>query len=230
MRIQAAPLPPPRPKGAPSPERSKVVVEWLEQQKDKVGVGQTLIWETDDGHQYRVEGNKIHPAERSFSVAKQFITAGIQEVQAAIAAGPNLALVGATQVIKPMVLANAPAEVVANVEQWYQPGLQAASVAISAASFIQRWNAQEQRKQAGTDSTLFQKIGLVANGLHIASSSLGLAGALGAAVSPSMAGFGAATAGIALASNVVIFGVNWLEYFHQRSDNIEPLGKIRKPK
>ena len=57
---------------------------------------------------------------------------------------------------------------------------------------------------------------------------LGLAGALAAAAVPSMSGFATAAQGIALGGNVVAFGVNWLDYFNERSRSYMPLGDVKK--
>lgn len=238
MRIQASPNPNHPPRG-PRPEkpldstgceRDKRLTEWVELQSGEITAGRSLLVNLGEGHTYRIEGTKISPAARSIDSIKQFVTAGVQEVQAAIAAGPNLALVGVSQVVKPLVLNGASFEVAAQVDQWYQPGLQAASVGISLVNFVQRYHQEQQRREIGQETTTMEKVGLIANGAHIATSAIGLLGAAGAALSPSLQSFGPTAAGIALAGNVLTFGVNWLEYFDRRGDHIHPLGDVKKPK
>lgn len=204
--------------------------DWVEMQSSQIPEGRSLLIDMGDGHTYRIDGTKISPAVRSIDAVKQFITAGVQEVQAAIAAGPNLALVGVSQVVKPLVLNGASWEVTAQVDQWYQPGLQAASVGISLVNFVKRYKEEQERREIGQETTTMEKVGLIANGAHIATSAVGLLGAAGAALSPSLASFGPTAAGIALAGNVLTFGVNWLEYFDKRGDHIHPLGEVKNKK
>jgi len=65
---------------------------------------------------------------------------------------------------------------------------------------------------------------------QIATTALGLAGALTAVAVPSLHGFATTAQGIALGGNAVAFGVNWLDYFNERSRSYMPLGDVKKQK
>ena len=232
MRIQQTPnpqLPRSTKPAGKSPQDNQHVAEWLETNKAQIPEGRNLIVDTGDGHRYVVGGTKISPANQSFSAIQQFLTAGVQEVQAAIQAGPSLALTAATEVVKPMVMNNAPYEVAANIDQWYQPGLMGVSVGLSVIKFVKTYDAHKTRKAKGRPDSFMQTVGLWANGAHMATTAAGLAGVVGAALVPSLRGIGTTAQGVALAGNVVAFGINWLEYFSSRSQTLMPLDDVRKP-
>lgn len=211
-------------------ESDKAVVEWAHQQADQVSMGRNLVVDLGDGHQYTVAGTRIGAANKTFGALQQFFTAGVQEVQAAINAGPSLALTGATEVVKPLVLGNAPPEVLGNINQWYQPGLMGVSVGLSVIKFLKSYKEHQQIRELGGTPSIIKTTALIANGAQIANTALGLAGALTAVAVPSMQGFATAAQGIALGGNAVAFGVNWLDYFNTRGQSYAPLGDVRKQK
>ena len=207
-----------------------MVSKWVEENKNQILVGDSLVVDLHDGRRYRVEGTRDGLATKSLGNMQQFVTAAVQEIQAAIQAGPNLALVGVSEVVKPMVLNNTPYEVSSLVNQWYQPGIQGVSVAISLVNFIKRYQQHEQKKEIGLKPTMTERITLGANALHIATSAVGLAGVVGGALSPALQTYTMPALGIAIAGNVLCFGANWLEYFQERGDAILPLeGPTKKP-
>lgn len=242
MRIQNSPPPQlprnasklaPKPGGPQQPQRpltrgDKHVIEWAETNSTNLSQGQKMVIDLGDGHRYVVEGTGITPAQRGFSAIQQFLTAGVQEVQAAIQAGPSLALTGAAEVVKPMVLNNAPYEVVANIDQWYQPGLMGASVGLALVKFISTYNAHKARKAKGQKDTFIQSAGMVTNFVHMAACTAGLGAAITGALVPSLRGATNVVQGVALGTNVVAFGFNWLEYFNNRKQTLNPLGDIKK--
>jgi len=231
MRIQTAPNPKPPQKLPDNLSRAdKAVVEWAQQQADQVSLGQNLVVDLGDGHQYTVAGTRIGVANKTFGALQQFFTAGVQEVQAAINAGPSLALTGATELVKPMVLNNAPYEVLGNINQWYQPGLMGVSVGLSVIKFLKSYKQHQQLREMGVEPGFMKTTALIANGAQIATTALGLAGALTAVAVPSMHGFATAAQGIALGGNAVAFGVNWLDYFQTRGQSYMPLGDVKKQK
>jgi hypothetical protein len=232
MRIQQSPNPHLPRSAKPSglaPKDDRRMQEWAELNKHQIPEGRSLIVDLGDGHRYVVEGTKVSPAKKGFSALQQFLTAGVQEVQAAIQAGPSLALTAATEVVKPMVMNNAPYEVAANIDQWYQPGLMGVSVGLSLIKFARTYDAHMMRQTKGQPDSMIQTVGLWANGIHVATTAAGLAGVVGAALVPSLQGIGATAQGVALAGNVVAFGINWLEYFNNRSQTLMPLDNIKKP-
>lgn len=229
MRIQNAPQPR-TPAKLPDnvSGKDKVAIEWARQQADQVALGTNLVLDLGDGHEYMVAGTRINPAQKTFSALQQFFTAGVQEVQAAINSGPSLALTGATEVIKPMITGGLPYGVASNINQWYQPGLMGVSVGLSVIKFLKSYQQHQQFREMGESAPIIKTAALVANGAQIATTTLGLAGALAAAAVPSMSGFATAAQGIALGGNVVAFGVNWLDYFNERSRSYMPLGDVKK--
>ena len=229
MKIQQAPTPPTPPRPRPEPARPDPVEIWAQGLKDQIPEGRCLIVESPDGQQYRINGTKISTHEGRLSNVTQFFGAAVQEIQAAIAAGPNLALLGATEVVKPMVLNNAPAAVVSQIDSWYQPAVQGVSIALAALSFSQKYRALQQRRAIGMMSSPMQKVGLAMSALHVGTSAVGLAGLAGAAISPTLQAYAPLATGIALAGNVACFGFNWLEYFQNRSQTLHPLGDDHRP-
>lgn len=231
MRIQQSPQPqmPKKPESPPRNGGDQALKDWADQHRDQIQLGQNLVVDLGDGHRYVVSGTKVGPAHKTFSVISQFITAGVQEVQAAIQAGPSLALTGATEVVKPMVLQNVPYEVSSQIEQWYQPGVMGVSVGLSVIKFIQNYHAHKARQERGKPDSFVQQLGLVASGVHIATCTLGLGGAVVGALVPSLRGAATTAQGVALAGNVVAFGINWLEYFNSRRADVMPLGDVKKP-
>jgi hypothetical protein len=245
MRIQTAPdpklartlqkggpQPPEDPNQLPDDLRAgdKIAIEWAKQQAEVIANGQHLVVDMGDGHRYSVAGTRISPAEKTFGAIQQFITAGVQEVQAIINAGPGLAMSGATAAVKPMITSNLPPEVSANIDQWYQPGLMAATVGLGIVSFIKNYKAHQQYREMGVDPPFIKTAALVATGASIATSALGLAGAVVSVAAPQYAGFATAAHGVALGGNAVAFGMNYLDYFNERSQSYAPLGDRTKPK
>ena len=233
MRIQTNPNPQlprttPPPSDTPSTADERMLA-WAEHNKDQVALGTNLVVAMGNGHQYVVAGTHVGPAQKSLNGIRQFLTAGVQEVQAAIQAGPSLALTAATEVVKPLVLSSAPAEVLPNIDQWYTPGVLGASVGLSVIKFVKTYKESQTRKDMGQSNSLMQTVGLITNGAHLATTTLGLVGVLGAALVPSMRGFASTAQGVALAGNVVAFGINWMEYFNNRSQSYSPLGDVKKP-
>ncbi len=208
--------------------KEKIAIEWARQQADRLPTDRSLIVDLGDGHEYMVAGTRIGPAQKTFSAMQQFFTAGVQEVQAAINSGPSLALTGATEVVKPMITGGLPYEVASNINQWYQPGLMGVSVGLSVIKFLKSYKQHQQFREMGETPPIIKTAALVANGAQIATSALGLAGALAAVAVPSMSGFATTAQGIALGGNVVAFGVNWLDYFGERSRSYMPLGDVKK--
>ena len=231
MRIQNAPKP-----RVPSklPDKltgkEKIAIEWAQQQADSLAAGRNLVVDLGDGHEYTVAGTRIGPAEKTFSALQQFFTAGVQEVQAAINAGPSLALTGATEVVKPMITGGLPYEVASNINQWYQPGVMGVSVGLSVIKFLKTYKQHQAYREMGETPPIIKTAALVANGAQIATTALGLAGALTAVAVPSLHGFATTAQGIALGGNAVAFGVNWLDYFNERSRSYMPLGDVKKQK
>lgn len=232
MKIQTTPPkgPPPPRKPLPRPEQDELVYRWLEGQKEQVRVGDSLVVDLHDGRRFRVNGSKPGIAAAPLGNLQQFFTAGIQEVQAAIGAGPNLAIMGASQAVKPLVLMGVPDAVSSQVEQWYLPGVQGVSVALSLVNFIKRYQEQQNRKEIGLKPTVTERITLAANGLHIATSAVGLAGVAAGALSPALQHYALPALGIAVAGNVLCFAANYLEYFQERGDAILPLEGPEKKK
>ncbi|MBS2037442.1 hypothetical protein JST97_20805 [bacterium] len=240
MRIQTAPNPNPGrslPKGAPQPAPApedlrgsdKIAIEWARQQAELVANGQHLVVDMGDGHRYSVAGTRISPAEKTFGAIQQFITAGVQEVQAIINAGPGLAMSGATAAVKPMITGNLPPGVTSNIDQWYQPGLMAATVGLGLISFVKNYKQHQQYREMGVDAPFIKTAALVATGASIATSALGLAGAVVSVAAPQYAGFATVARGVALGGNAVAFGMNYLDYFNERSQSYAPLGDRTKP-
>ncbi len=231
MRIQNAPKPR-MPAKLPDKlsGKEKIAIEWAQQQADQLAAGRNLVVDLGDGHEYTVAGTRIGPAEKTFSALQQFFTAGVQEVQAAINAGPSLALTGATEVVKPMITGGLPYEVAGNIEQWYQPGLMGVSVGLSVIKFLKTYKQHQAYREIGETPPIIKTAALVANGAQIATTALGLAGALTAVAVPSLHGFATTAQGIALGGNAVAFGVNWLDYFNERSRSYMPLGDVKKQK
>ena len=232
MRIQQAPKPqlPKTTKSSGKPPVDSRLVEWANENRTQIALGRNLVVDTGDGHRYEVAGTKISPAQKSFSALQAFLTAGAQEIEAAIQAGPSLALTSVAQVVKPMVLQNVPYNIVSNIDQWYQPALMGVSVGLSIAKFVNTYDAHLKRQAKGGPSSTIQQVGLWANGLQVLTTTAGLAGVVGAALVPSLKGIGTTAQGVALAGNVVAFGINWLEYFHNRSQAIVPLEDVKKQK
>lgn len=210
--------------------KEKIAIEWAQQQADQLAAGRNLVVDLGDGHEYTVAGTRIGPAEKTFSALQQFFTAGVQEVQSAINAGPSLALTGATEVVKPMITGGLPYEVAGNIEQWYQPGLMGVSVGLSVIKFLKTYKQHQAYREIGETPPIIKTAALVANGAQIATTALGLAGALTAVAVPSLHGFATTAQGIALGGNAVAFGVNWLDYFNERSRSYMPLGDVKKQK
>ena len=210
--------------------KEKIAIEWAQQQAEGLAAGRNLIVDLGDGHEYTVAGTRIGPAEKTFSALQQFFTAGVQEVQAAINAGPSLALTGATEVVKPMITGGLPYEVASNINQWYQPGLMGVSVGLSVIKFLKTYKQHQAFREIGETPPIIKTAALVANGAQIATTALGLAGALTAVAVPSLSGFATTAQGIALGGNAVAFGVNWLDYFNERSRSYMPLGDVKKQK
>lgn len=231
MRIQNAPKPR-TPSKLPDKlsGKEKIAIEWAQQQADQLSSGRNLVVDLGDGHEYTVAGTRIGPAQKTFSALQQFFTAGVQEVQAAINAGPSLALTGATEVVKPMITGGLPYAVASNIDQWYQPGVMGVSVGLSVIKFLKTYKQHQTYREMGETPPIIKTAALVANGAQIATTALGLAGALTAVAIPSMQGFATTAQGIALGGNAVAFGVNWLDYFNERSRSYMPLGDVKKQK
>jgi len=231
MRIQNAPKPR-TPSKLPDKlsGKEKIAIEWAQQQADQLSSGRNLVVDLGDGHEYTVAGTRIGPAQKTFSALQQFFTAGVQEVQAAINAGPSLALTGATEVVKPMITGGLPYAVASNIDQWYQPGVMGVSVGLSVIKFLKTYKQHQTYREMGETPPIIKTAALVANGAQIATTALGLAGALTAVAIPSMQGFATTAQGIALGGNAVAFGVNWLDYFNERSRSYMQLGDVKKQK
>lgn len=239
MRIQNSPNPQlprttPKPPSPEQPEEPPIrpsdrhIIQWAKDNSGQLPAGQKMVIDMGDGHRYEVEGTGITPYSTRFTAIQQFLTAGVQEVQAAIQAGPSLALTGAAEVVKPLVLQNAPYEVVQNIDQWYQPGLMGASVGLAVVKFISTYNAHKARQAKGQKDSFIQKAGLVTNFVHMAACTAGLGAAITGALVPALRGPANVVQGVAMGTNVVTFGINWLEYFNNRKQTLNPLGDIKK--
>lgn len=229
MKIQQAPTPPTPPRPRPTPVRPDPVEVWAEGLKDQIPEGRCLIVESPEGQQYRINGSKISTHDSRLGNVTQFFGAAVQEIQAAIAAGPNLALLGATEVVKPLVLNQAPPAVVAHIDSWYQPAIQGVSIGLAVVNFSQRYRDFQHRRAVGMMTSPMQKVGLAMSALHVGTTAVGLAGLAGAALSPTLQAYAPMATGIALAGNVACFGFNWLEYFQTRSQTLHPLGDDHRP-
>ena len=227
MRIDKQPT---RPPATPKTLGQKVMAEWADNQKDEIASGQTLVVQMEDGTEYRVEGGLIGPASKRVSAFSQFVQASASEIAGAVKAGPNLSLLAATEVVKPLVLGHAPPEVASLVNQYYEPALMGASLSLSMHSFNTRYKAMQTRDVLGVRDTSLQTLGLWANGAHVLTSAVGFGGAVGAALIPSLASWAAPTWGVAVAGNVLSFGINWMEYISQRSSSDNPLGDNQPPR
>lgn len=218
MKITAAP-PMKLPLRATRPSQPGDPVDaWVQQQSQFVPSHQNLVVDLGNGTSYTVQGKQVGTAQKTLDHVAEFITAATQEVQAAIIAGPNLALLGVSEVVKPLVLNGVPPGVTSQVEQWYQPGIQVASVGLSLVNFARRYKEAQGKRTTGMEKAV-----LIANGAHIATSTIGLAGIAAAALLPSLQPYSSAAWGIALAGNVMAFGMNWLDYFQERGSHNAPL-------
>jgi hypothetical protein len=123
--------------------------------------------------------------------------------------------------------------VAAIVNEYYEPALMGASLLLSVNNFTTRYRGMQQRQLRGEQDTSMQKLGLWANGAHVLTSAIGFGGAVGSALIPALAHWAGPTWGIAVAGNVMSFGINYMEYFSQRSQTDNPLGdtppNIKKP-
>lgn len=185
----------------------------------QLGTGDKVVFQLADGRKVVLENNEQGPKTANwFTNIKEFLTAAGQEVSIAVNAGPNLTLSLATEAVKPVVLTGVPTDVLGHVDQWYAPAVRGVSIAISLKNFWDRWQANQNTVAAGEKLGAWDKVGIVADGLHVLTSSAGLIGAVGGALFPSFAGAAAVARGVALAGDIGSFAVNGIEYVNKRAE------------
>jgi len=216
-----------RPEEPPTQQASQDLVSLGERVTEKLkphmltqlGSGDKVVFQLADGRKVVLENPEGGPKTSGwFGNVKEFITAAAQEVGIAVNAGPNLALSGATELVKPVVLTGVGTDVVGHVDQWYQPAVRGVSIAISLKKFWDRWQANQNTVAAGQKLDAWDKVGIVSDGLHVLTSSAGLIGAVGGALFPSLRGAAAVATGVALAGDIGSFAVNGLEYINKRAE------------